>query len=80
MSNNVIRFVDRHIFHHQAKGAFALTHGSFGIIPELAKTLWDLLDLCTLFYAHLMLIALVVSLFNGSRLFQRAQFAIPLRF
>src|SRR5713101_3060917 len=80
MRDNLISFVDGHIFDQEANRSFALAHGGLGIIPELAKTFWDLLDLRALFCAHLVLIASVVLLFDGSGFFQLTQLGIPLRF
>src|SRR6266567_6966987 len=59
MGDNLIGFVDRHIFNQQTKRSFALAYAGFRIIPELAKAFWDLCDLCTLLCVHLMLITLV---------------------
>jgi hypothetical protein len=69
LRDDVIRFVDGHIFNHQAHHAFALAHRRLGVIPELAEAFWDPIYLGTFFRAHLMLIALVVALFDSSRLF-----------
>jgi len=80
MCDNLISFVDGYIFQKPSHGAFALAHRGLGIIPELTKTLWDLLDLHTLFCAHLVLITSVVLLFDGSGFFQLTQLGIPLRF
>src|SRR6266700_3295335 len=64
----------------QTHCAFALAHGSFRVIPELTKTFWDPLNLRTFLCAHLVLIASVVLLFDGSGFFQLTQLGIPLRF
>ena len=80
MGDNLLSFEDGHIFNQQAHHSFALAHGGFGIMPELTKMFWDLLDLRTLWRVRLMLIGSVVLLFDGSGLFQFAQFGIPLRF
>src|SRR5437588_4987255 len=48
MGDNLLSFVDGHIFKQQAHRSFALAHGGFGISPELTKTFWYLLDLGTL--------------------------------
>ncbi len=80
MRDNLISFEDRHIFNQQANRTFALAHGGFGSIPELAKAFWDLLDLRTLFCAHLVLITSVVLLFDGAGCFQLTQLCIPLCF
>lgn len=62
--HNLIRFVDRHIFNHQAHRSLTLTHGRPGVMPELAETLWDLSYLDALLRPYLVLIALVVLLFS----------------
>jgi hypothetical protein len=46
-----------------------LAHRRLGVIPELAEAFWDPIYLGTFFRARLMLIALVVALFDSSRLF-----------
>ncbi len=63
MRDNLISFVDGHIFNHQAHGAFALALRRPGIIPELAKASWNLLDLLMLLHAHLVLIGSSVLLY-----------------
>src|SRR5256885_4097720 len=80
MRDNLISFGDRHIFNQQANRTFALAHRGLGIIPELTKAFWHLLDLRTLLRVQLMPIASVVLLFDGSGLFQLTQFGIPFGF
>lgn len=69
MCDNVIRFVDGHIFNDQAHRTLALAHGGLGAIPELAEAFRDPIYLGAFFRAYLVLIALVVAFFDGSCLF-----------
>jgi hypothetical protein len=80
MRDDTIRFVDGHIFNYQAHRAFTLAYRGLGIIAELTEALWNLLDLCMLLCAHLVLVASTVLLFNSSGFFQLTQFGIPFRF
>lgn len=65
MCDNLLRFVDGHIFNQEANRSLALAHRGLRIMPKLTKAFRDLLNRRTLFCAHLMLIASVVLLFAG---------------
>jgi len=80
VGDNLLGFVNGHIFNHQPHRAFALAHAGLRIVPELTKAFWSPIDFRTLFRADLMLIALVGALFDGACLFQLTQFRVPFRF
>ncbi len=56
MRDNLLSFVDGHIFDQEARRAFSLAHSGQGIIPERFRQFWNLACLRTLLCAHLMLI------------------------
>jgi hypothetical protein len=80
MCDDVIRFVESHIFHHPAERAFALAHAGLGVIPELTKAFPDPIDLGAFFCAHCLAGRFgCVARATGSCLFQFTQFGIPFR-
>jgi hypothetical protein len=64
--DNLLGFVDGDVFNQQAYRTFTLSRCDLGIIPELAKPCWHLLDVRTFFRPYSLLITLIVALFNGT--------------